>query len=220
MNWQGIRDVHILRKPLRIVKLSKSVSKIFRTGRLERELQMVQLSTTGCSCIAILWVNLVSFAAVTLSVASQRVFIVVVYFVIDSVRKLLDTPSYVTCKSHIANQNCTLPPFKLRAMFMNVMRDLTFWRLWNFEVFCVVTPCSVVVGYQSFTGSCCLHLQGGPLKRWYPTTALHGVIIQKTFTWIFINVVLLLPSILNLLLLVVNIMSFLYCTNSDAICKI
>jgi len=34
----------------------------------------------------------VSFAAVTLCVASQRVFIVVsVYFVIDSVRKLLDT---------------------------------------------------------------------------------------------------------------------------------
>jgi hypothetical protein len=38
----------------------------------------------------------VSFAAITLCVASQRVFIVVVYFVIDSVRKLLDTPSYFT----------------------------------------------------------------------------------------------------------------------------
>jgi hypothetical protein len=43
----------------------------------------------------------VSFAAITLCVASQRVFIVVVvvvvvvYFVIDSVRNLLDTPSYV-----------------------------------------------------------------------------------------------------------------------------
>jgi hypothetical protein len=37
----------------------------------------------------------VSFAAITLCVASQRGFIVVsVYFVIDSVRKLLDTPSY------------------------------------------------------------------------------------------------------------------------------
>jgi len=35
----------------------------------------------------------VSFAAITLCVASQRVFIVVsIYFVIDSVRKLLDTP--------------------------------------------------------------------------------------------------------------------------------
>jgi hypothetical protein len=47
----------------------------------------------------------VSFAAISLCVASQRVFIiivvvvvvvVVVYFVIDSVRKLLDTPSYVS----------------------------------------------------------------------------------------------------------------------------
>jgi len=36
----------------------------------------------------------VSSAAITLCVASQRVFIVV-YFVIDSVRKLLDTPSYI-----------------------------------------------------------------------------------------------------------------------------
>jgi hypothetical protein len=39
----------------------------------------------------------VSFAAITLCVASQRVFIVVVvvYFVIVSVRKLLDTTSYI-----------------------------------------------------------------------------------------------------------------------------
>jgi hypothetical protein len=35
----------------------------------------------------------VSFAAITLRVASQRVFIVV-YFVIDPVRKLLYTPSH------------------------------------------------------------------------------------------------------------------------------
>jgi hypothetical protein len=33
------------------------------------------------------------FAAITLCVLSQRVFVVVAYFVIDSVRKLLDTPS-------------------------------------------------------------------------------------------------------------------------------
>jgi hypothetical protein len=38
----------------------------------------------------------VSFAAITLCVAYQRVFVVVVvYFVIDSVRKLLDTHSYM-----------------------------------------------------------------------------------------------------------------------------
>jgi hypothetical protein len=71
----------------------EGVSKSFRTGRrrLQWELQMVQLSATRCSCIAILWVSLVSFAAITFCIASERVFIVV-YFVIDSVRKLLDTP--------------------------------------------------------------------------------------------------------------------------------
>jgi len=38
----------------------------------------------------------VSFAAITLCVASQLVFIIiVVYFVIDSVRKLVDIPSYI-----------------------------------------------------------------------------------------------------------------------------
>jgi hypothetical protein len=57
--------------------LYEGVSKSFRTGRLERELQMVQLSATRCSCTAISWVSLVSFAAITLCVASQRVFIVV-----------------------------------------------------------------------------------------------------------------------------------------------
>jgi hypothetical protein len=55
---------------------------------------MLQLSATRCSCIAILFVSPVNFVTITLCVASQRIFIVfVVYFVIDSVRKLLDTPS-------------------------------------------------------------------------------------------------------------------------------
>jgi hypothetical protein len=48
----------------------------------------------------------VSFGAINLCVASQRVFIVVVDFVINSVRKLLDTPSYMS------------PP-RLRNMFDN-----------------------------------------------------------------------------------------------------
>jgi hypothetical protein len=50
------------------------VSKSFRTGRLERELQMVQLSSIRWSCIATLWVSLVSFAAITLCVASCCLF--------------------------------------------------------------------------------------------------------------------------------------------------
>jgi hypothetical protein len=52
------------------------------SSTLERELQMVELSATRCSFVAILWVSLVSFAAITLCVASRRMFIVViVYFV-------------------------------------------------------------------------------------------------------------------------------------------
>jgi len=37
----------------------------------------------------------VTFAAITLCIASQGVFIIVVYFVIDSVQKFLDTSSYL-----------------------------------------------------------------------------------------------------------------------------
>jgi hypothetical protein len=48
----------------------------------------------------------VSFAAIILCVASQRVFIVLsVYFVIDSVRNLLNTHSYV---ARIWKQKCIL----------------------------------------------------------------------------------------------------------------
>jgi hypothetical protein len=54
----------------------EGVTKSFRTGRLERELQMVQLFATGCSCIAM------SSAAITICVAPQRVFIIVnAYFI-------------------------------------------------------------------------------------------------------------------------------------------
>jgi hypothetical protein len=68
---------------------------------------MVQLSATRCSCVAILSASLVSFGAITICAASQRVFTTTTtttttttaaaaaaYFVIDSVRKLLDTHSY------------------------------------------------------------------------------------------------------------------------------
>jgi hypothetical protein len=41
-------------KTFSILVLYEDVSKGFRTGRLERELQMVELSATKCSCIAIL----------------------------------------------------------------------------------------------------------------------------------------------------------------------
>jgi hypothetical protein len=52
----------------------EGVSKSFRTGRLKRDLRMVQRSANSCSSSAILWVSLVSFAAIILCVASQRMF--------------------------------------------------------------------------------------------------------------------------------------------------
>jgi hypothetical protein len=74
----------------------EGLSKSFRTGRLELELQMVQLSATRCSCIASLEVSIVSFAAITLCIASQWVVQEVsIYFVIESVRKHMDTSSNV-----------------------------------------------------------------------------------------------------------------------------
>jgi hypothetical protein len=71
-----------------------------------------KLSATRCSCIAILWVSLVSFAAIILYFGSQRLFIVVsVYFVIYLVRKLLDTLSYTSGPSLQEHSFCkiTLP---------------------------------------------------------------------------------------------------------------
>jgi hypothetical protein len=74
------------------------------------------------SCIAILWVSLVSFIAIILCVVSQRLILRVnLYFVIDSVRKLLDTPSYLrldscplgrdsksrSCEQDAGPRNCT-----------------------------------------------------------------------------------------------------------------
>jgi hypothetical protein len=79
----------------------EGIFKSFQTGHLQWELQMIQLSATRCNCIAILWVSLVSFATITLCVASQRLYIgvyivVSLCLIIDSVWKLLDTPSYTS----------------------------------------------------------------------------------------------------------------------------
>jgi hypothetical protein len=64
---------------------------------------MGQLFATKRSCIAILCVSLVSFAVITLCVTSQReIPKVSVYFVIDSVRKLMDTTSYCAGKLRVS----------------------------------------------------------------------------------------------------------------------
>jgi hypothetical protein len=57
--------VLLLIKSVNIRYVYEGVSESFRTDRLERELQAVQVSAAKCSCIAILWVSLVSFATIT-----------------------------------------------------------------------------------------------------------------------------------------------------------
>jgi hypothetical protein len=73
--WPNIVTVDLVRVRAgdSIVDWYEGVSKSFWAGCLEWELQMVQLSATRCSCIAILWVSLVSLATITLCVTSQRV---------------------------------------------------------------------------------------------------------------------------------------------------
>jgi hypothetical protein len=56
----------------------------------------------------------VSFAAITLCVASQRVFIVAVYFVIDSVRKLFGYTFVNSTKSQLAYLLNSLIEYKRR----------------------------------------------------------------------------------------------------------
>jgi hypothetical protein len=105
---------------------NERVSKSFPTGRLERELQMVQLSATGCSCIAILWDSLVSFATITLCVASQRVFIVVVvvfYFVMTQSGNFWIHPR--TVYNSLA---CTFHARCVNLWLMPIVR----WFVWQF----------------------------------------------------------------------------------------
>jgi hypothetical protein len=100
---------HIKKSYLKVLDLSEmyeGVSKRFQTGCLEQELQRVQLCATLCSYITILLVSLVSFSTITLCVASQQVLIVVVYFIINSVWKLLDIPLYfISCINSLYDEN-------------------------------------------------------------------------------------------------------------------
>jgi hypothetical protein len=111
---QNLLSSSLLFKNVKI-KIYEAVSRSFRTDRLERETQIVQLSATRCSCIDILWVSLVSSVAITLCVAPQRVIPKIsVYFVIDSVRKLLNTPSYKSINSPAVLYKCETWSFSLR----------------------------------------------------------------------------------------------------------
>jgi hypothetical protein len=97
---------------------------------------MVQPCTTMSSCNAILCVSLVSFATTTLCVASQRIFIIiVVYFVIDSVRKILGIPSCmvvsVTCSSGPSEfkrvECCESASQRTRNLYIKLSGQVKIW---------------------------------------------------------------------------------------------
>jgi hypothetical protein len=99
---------------------------------------MVQLSATRYSYIAILWVSLMSSAAMTLCVASQLVFLLLLllllllsFFVIDSFRKLFYTPSYIT--------------FFDRAIPARTHTDVTTITI---IIWCIIVSCKTSVGWQ------------------------------------------------------------------------
>jgi hypothetical protein len=80
----------------------EGVYKSFRTGRLERELQVVQLFATRCSCIAIMWVSSSEFCHHKLLYCfSTTVYFCCCLFRYDSVRELFGTPSYAYREQHL-----------------------------------------------------------------------------------------------------------------------
>jgi uncharacterized membrane protein len=76
----------------------------------------------------------VGFAAITLFIASQRVF-VVVYFIIDLVRKLLDTLSYLSALfAEIAHltQNGEVPSVRVLVLFTRCWTNLILVHIYPF----------------------------------------------------------------------------------------
>jgi len=65
--WTGPTFLRNVRLSSRAAKY-EGVSKSFWTGRLERELHMLQLSATMCSCVAILWGRHTPLCCVSVSV--------------------------------------------------------------------------------------------------------------------------------------------------------
>jgi hypothetical protein len=145
---------------------------------------MVQLSATRCSCIAILWVILVSFAAITLCVASQRAFIVVSvhevvskHFRTESITKYTLTAINTRWEAtqRVMEAQLTRLTHKIAIQLHLVAESCTIWssrsrrsvrkRLDTISYFVIDS-----VRKHSDTPS-------------YPITSLHGVTTQKTVTW-------------------------------------
>jgi hypothetical protein len=140
-NFAKLIKLHILhRTVIKYIPLYEGVSKNFRTGRLERELQVVQLYANRCSCIAILWVILASSAAITLFLASQRVFIVVVHFFMTQSGNFWIHPRilvYVALKMQAPRSSQTLVSYHNTTQCQNPERPgLESSPPWKPQIFC------------------------------------------------------------------------------------
>jgi hypothetical protein len=69
----------------------------------------------------------------------------------------LQVPPIVLSSDHPPPPQC--PVFSPFTISLKVSFEDFTAMMFHGEVFCVMTPCSVVVGYQRFRGPCCLHLQ-------------------------------------------------------------
>jgi hypothetical protein len=129
--------------------LHEGVSESFRTGRLYWELQMVHLSATRCSCVAILWVRLVRFAAITLCVTFEWVFVIVsIYFIINSVWKLLDTPSYL-CQQY----GVVLPKDETASSSYTNLIHLLQYLFWFWTPVCTRVICTFLTVWKWHSNS-------------------------------------------------------------------
>jgi hypothetical protein len=81
--------------------------------------------------------------------------------------------------------HCNVTTFQQTIVFINnlwtdLKQNFTQLLMMQVEVFWVVTPYSVVVGYQRFRGPCCLHLQG-EVKWWRPCSDMWNLSLMSTF---------------------------------------
>jgi hypothetical protein len=105
------------------------------------ELQMVQLSATRCSCITILWANLVSFAPITLYVASQRVFIFVVVCFVMTQSGNVQIYTRICMETSIFGDKISLKLFRVSRF------AFPFTMSWAVLYWAVFVPCWA--GYES-----------------------------------------------------------------------
>jgi hypothetical protein len=164
-------------------------------------MHMVQHCATRCSCIAILWVSLVSFAAITLCIGSRRVFIVVFYFVMTQsgnfwIHPLIPNswhyPEFVWCSIEVGIPERThlltlslhefhyptfrgVPHFTVKCMYVTT----------KISVFRVVTPClhCRAKWFHPENGGSMVLRNGGVLPSHYMVSQFRRPRLESSAAW-------------------------------------